>query len=431
MAELQRAARQGHAAVVQALLAANAEVNAPASKGGWTALHVAAGLGHVDVVEALLQAAGDPNAKDGDGRRPLQWAEWSGHRRAALTLRLQGAGGQSDPGILAALAAAPPLSPAPVLAAPRALTPPVPMDLRKSLLRGAVEPAEHLRTSAAAAACGGTGSPSATSACCSCRSELLDCRRRLDLERASCAELHTEVHRARRAEADAEYVASRARAAAEDAAHARAAAVANERAAAEASRMTPRTRHTTASASAQRPALRSGAAVGGKGAVDAWPPDTEALRGENLDALLKILVDNREEIAAYEEEAVAYRRCRGEEARLNGEVSELRRLLTRGAIRGTPSSPSATFGVSGEDPATPVSLRAEVLRLRSTAEAAELRAEQSERAAADLRVRADRDFQEVSVLKLDRDRLRRQLQTAEAAASVAAVPRHVASPGGF
>ena len=55
---LQAAAGGGHLEVVERLLAAKADVNAPAAsiRGGRTALQAAAGGGHLEVVERLMDA---------------------------------------------------------------------------------------------------------------------------------------------------------------------------------------------------------------------------------------------------------------------------------------------------------------------------------------------------------------------------------------
>src|SRR5271165_1131162 len=56
------AAARGHLAMVQALLAKGAEVNAK-TPGGWTALMKAAEGGHLAVVQALLDKGAEVNAK--------------------------------------------------------------------------------------------------------------------------------------------------------------------------------------------------------------------------------------------------------------------------------------------------------------------------------------------------------------------------------
>ena len=61
-----------HEAVVRALLAAGADVNA-ADQQGWTALHFA-GRADVLAVELLVSAGADPNARAVDGTTPLHEA---------------------------------------------------------------------------------------------------------------------------------------------------------------------------------------------------------------------------------------------------------------------------------------------------------------------------------------------------------------------
>jgi ankyrin repeat protein len=79
---LQAAAEAGHLEVVQALLAANADVNSsPAKYGGGTALQAAAEAGHLEVVHALLAANADVNSSPAkySGRTALQAAAEGGH----------------------------------------------------------------------------------------------------------------------------------------------------------------------------------------------------------------------------------------------------------------------------------------------------------------------------------------------------------------
>ena len=71
------AAACGHLAMVQALLAKGAEVNAK-TPGGWTALMNAAEGGHLAVVQALLDKGADVNAKTPNGWSALMWAAGSG-----------------------------------------------------------------------------------------------------------------------------------------------------------------------------------------------------------------------------------------------------------------------------------------------------------------------------------------------------------------
>ena len=90
---LHKAAGKGHADVVTALLATDADPNAK-DKSGYTPLHRATrdlhrrrpGEGYTETVTALLAAGADRNAKDIFGRTPLQRAAEGGHTRAAALL---------------------------------------------------------------------------------------------------------------------------------------------------------------------------------------------------------------------------------------------------------------------------------------------------------------------------------------------------------
>ncbi len=72
----------GHLDVVQALLAEGADVNAKRNDG-LTLLMQASQLGHLDVVQALIDRGADVNAKDNSGRRGTPKLEpyWSGQAR--------------------------------------------------------------------------------------------------------------------------------------------------------------------------------------------------------------------------------------------------------------------------------------------------------------------------------------------------------------
>ncbi|KAJ5717688.1 hypothetical protein N7488_003334 [Penicillium malachiteum] len=79
---LQAAAGRGHLEVVERLLAAKADVNAPAGgSNGRTALQAAASGGHLEVVERLLVAKANVNTPAGgsNGRTALQAAASGGH----------------------------------------------------------------------------------------------------------------------------------------------------------------------------------------------------------------------------------------------------------------------------------------------------------------------------------------------------------------
>ncbi len=61
------AAMKGHAEVVQALLAAGADVDQRDECYGFTPLHLAAMEGNVDIVQMLLASGADPYKRDGEG----------------------------------------------------------------------------------------------------------------------------------------------------------------------------------------------------------------------------------------------------------------------------------------------------------------------------------------------------------------------------
>ena len=111
---LHRAARFGHPAVVQALVAAGADCRItnkviteyiPSTttkiisvylvkynfQFGMSPLHHAAVEGGPAVLVALLEAGADPNIEDRAGRLPLHWAAARGHAAAARTLLQAGA----------------------------------------------------------------------------------------------------------------------------------------------------------------------------------------------------------------------------------------------------------------------------------------------------------------------------------------------------
>ncbi|KAJ5425230.1 hypothetical protein N7465_000300 [Penicillium sp. CMV-2018d] len=84
---LEAAAGEGHLGAVQALLAKDADVNAP-GKYGRTALEAAAAGGHLNVVQTLLEAKADVNACSSEfGQTALQAAEAGGHLEVVRTLR--------------------------------------------------------------------------------------------------------------------------------------------------------------------------------------------------------------------------------------------------------------------------------------------------------------------------------------------------------
>ena len=78
MQELYAAANDGNGKIVSGLIAAGADVNAPA-QGGWTPLHIAAHNGHGEVVAGLVVAGADVNAANQHGATPLYIAAQQGH----------------------------------------------------------------------------------------------------------------------------------------------------------------------------------------------------------------------------------------------------------------------------------------------------------------------------------------------------------------
>jgi ankyrin repeat protein len=78
---LQEAAKGGHLEVLERLIIANANINAPASWGGYTALQEAAKCGHLEVVERLIMANANINAPASKigGCTALQAAAEGGH----------------------------------------------------------------------------------------------------------------------------------------------------------------------------------------------------------------------------------------------------------------------------------------------------------------------------------------------------------------
>lgn len=89
---LLRAAREGNADTVRALLASpNVDVNGLDDNGN-TPLIEAARFGHDDVVTALLIARADPSVKNRDGKSALMLASEGGHDETVKRLTEAGAG---------------------------------------------------------------------------------------------------------------------------------------------------------------------------------------------------------------------------------------------------------------------------------------------------------------------------------------------------
>ncbi|HEY2906322.1 MAG TPA: ankyrin repeat domain-containing protein [Vicinamibacterales bacterium] len=89
------AAARDHAAVVQALVAAGADVRAR-SKGGFSAFLFAARGGHIDAAKALLGAGADVNETAPDGTSALVVAVVNGHFELAKNLLEAGADPNAD-----------------------------------------------------------------------------------------------------------------------------------------------------------------------------------------------------------------------------------------------------------------------------------------------------------------------------------------------
>lgn len=88
---LLRAAREGNADTVKALLAAqDTDVNA-ADEQGDTALIEAARYGHDDVARALLAAGANTKARDRNGKTALMLAVAGGHDDVVRALKQAGA----------------------------------------------------------------------------------------------------------------------------------------------------------------------------------------------------------------------------------------------------------------------------------------------------------------------------------------------------
>lgn len=79
-----------HASIVQLLISAGADVDAP-DADGCTALHIAAEAGDTHIVRLLLDAGADADAADGGGETPLHLASEQGHLHVVQQLLVHGA----------------------------------------------------------------------------------------------------------------------------------------------------------------------------------------------------------------------------------------------------------------------------------------------------------------------------------------------------
>ncbi|XP_049801513.1 ankyrin repeat domain-containing protein 39 [Schistocerca nitens] len=83
---LHYAARAGHAAICQQLIAAGALLDAKTRAGGATPLHRAAASGKLHIVQLLLEAGANSAVTDADGRTALHRAAEEGHSDVAELL---------------------------------------------------------------------------------------------------------------------------------------------------------------------------------------------------------------------------------------------------------------------------------------------------------------------------------------------------------
>jgi len=74
-----------HTGTMKELLGRGAEIEAQADRN-WTPLHVAAWCGRADAVALLLDQGADTEAKTATGRTPADWAEHKGHEDAVLEI---------------------------------------------------------------------------------------------------------------------------------------------------------------------------------------------------------------------------------------------------------------------------------------------------------------------------------------------------------
>ena len=83
------AALGGNIAMVELLLSAGAELQAPEAASGATPLHVAAAWGRTGVVELLLEKGADPNLTNAQGQTPAAAAEANQQDEIAKLLRVR------------------------------------------------------------------------------------------------------------------------------------------------------------------------------------------------------------------------------------------------------------------------------------------------------------------------------------------------------
>lgn len=89
--DLHDAASSGNLDVVRSILATGiVKVNA-SDQYRWTALFFASFFGHMNVVQALLAAGANVNAASTDGETALHWASSEGHTDIVLVLLESGA----------------------------------------------------------------------------------------------------------------------------------------------------------------------------------------------------------------------------------------------------------------------------------------------------------------------------------------------------
>jgi ankyrin repeat protein len=89
--EITAAAAAGDVDEVAAILSMDNRLTRAVDRDGWTPLHLAAHHGHAAVVEMLLANNADPNARTRDGRTALALAEQAGRGDVAELLRASGA----------------------------------------------------------------------------------------------------------------------------------------------------------------------------------------------------------------------------------------------------------------------------------------------------------------------------------------------------